>query len=210
MALGIGLYLIPLGMVAAPTLIELKTAPVDALTNAGRIAIALAAMSYGIIAPLNGLLRLGLIAGGAALLFAPVLILSLNLAGRKASGRALPSADAREQLSGDGRLGEPIMPVPAGIENARAVLGWPDHRQRIRCRGRHPSSADLLGAQARRIAFRNAQHVFGRAWFAGRSAPPSSTCPPILSLVSSGVRTKPMSENVIGWRMYAGSVSVAL
>ena len=74
MALGIGLYLIPLGMVAAPSLIELKAAPVDALANAGRIAVALGAMSYGIIAPLMGVLRIGLIIGGAALLFAPVLI----------------------------------------------------------------------------------------------------------------------------------------
>jgi TRAP-type uncharacterized transport system fused permease subunit len=74
MALGIGLYLIPLGMVAAPALIELKQAPIAALLNFVRIAVALGVMSYGIIAPLNGLLRIGLIAGGAALLFAPVLI----------------------------------------------------------------------------------------------------------------------------------------
>jgi TRAP transporter 4TM/12TM fusion protein len=73
MALGIGLYLIPLGMVAAPQLIELKQAPIPAVLTFARIGVALAALSYGIIAPLNGLMRLGLIVGGAALLFAPVL-----------------------------------------------------------------------------------------------------------------------------------------
>jgi TRAP transporter 4TM/12TM fusion protein len=74
MALGIGLYLIPLSMVAAPALIELKATPIAALLNFARIGVALASLSYGIIAPLNGFLRIGLIAGGAALLFAPVLI----------------------------------------------------------------------------------------------------------------------------------------
>ena len=72
MALGLGLYLIPLGMIANPALIHLSSDPMAALLAAGQTALALAAISFGVIAPKPVLLRVGLIAIGASLLFAPI------------------------------------------------------------------------------------------------------------------------------------------
>ena len=69
MALGLGLYLVPLGMVANPALIGLAAAPVAALLAGVKVGAALSAISFGIIGPLNPLLRAGLVAGGAVLLF---------------------------------------------------------------------------------------------------------------------------------------------
>ena len=68
MALGVGLYLIPLGMVARPALIGLADAPVAALGAAVKIAAALAAVSFGLIAPWTLWLRMALVALGLALL----------------------------------------------------------------------------------------------------------------------------------------------
>ncbi len=72
MALGIGLYLIPLGMIATPGIIALADKPILALVLAGKIAAALAAISFGIIAPGRLWLRLSLIVFGAAILFVPL------------------------------------------------------------------------------------------------------------------------------------------
>ncbi|MCA1298373.1 TRAP transporter permease [Stappia indica] len=69
MALGLGLYLVPLGMIANPALIELTAAPVAALLAMVKVGAGLAAISCGVIAPLNPLLRAGLVLLGAALLF---------------------------------------------------------------------------------------------------------------------------------------------
>ncbi len=69
MALGIGLYLIPLGMIANPTLIELESAAIPALISGVKMAIALAMISFGIIAPKAILLRIGLIVVGGYVLF---------------------------------------------------------------------------------------------------------------------------------------------
>lgn len=69
MMLGVGLYLIPLGMIANPELIHLGTDPVMALLMAVKIGIGLAAISFGIIAPKPALVRAGLIAAGLAVLF---------------------------------------------------------------------------------------------------------------------------------------------
>ncbi|MEL7172863.1 MAG: TRAP transporter fused permease subunit, partial [Pseudomonadota bacterium] len=49
MALGIGLYLIPLGMVAAPSLLALADAPLLALAAALKLGLGLAAMSHAVI-----------------------------------------------------------------------------------------------------------------------------------------------------------------
>ncbi|HET7409305.1 MAG TPA: TRAP transporter fused permease subunit [Paracoccaceae bacterium] len=68
MALGIGLYLIPLGMVANPALIGLAEAPVAAILAAVQVGAGLAAVSFGIIAPWAVWTRGPLIAGGLALL----------------------------------------------------------------------------------------------------------------------------------------------
>ncbi|HCX88476.1 MAG TPA: TRAP transporter permease DctM/Q [Gammaproteobacteria bacterium] len=52
MALGIGLYLVPLGMVANPDLIALEHAPVRALIASVKIGLSLSAIAYGVIAPM--------------------------------------------------------------------------------------------------------------------------------------------------------------
>lgn len=58
MALGLGLYVIPLAMIANPDLIALETNMPAALLDFTKTAICLAALSYAAIAPLNPLLRL--------------------------------------------------------------------------------------------------------------------------------------------------------
>ncbi len=68
MALGIGLYLIPLGMVTNPNLIKLVNEPLLATLSAIKVGSALAAISYGVIAPYKLWLRAALITGGLVLL----------------------------------------------------------------------------------------------------------------------------------------------
>jgi len=69
MALGLGLYIIPLAMIANPSLIELFNTPVFALLAFIKIAVSLAAISYGIISPLNPILRIVLTVAGFAGIF---------------------------------------------------------------------------------------------------------------------------------------------
>lgn len=57
MALGLGLYLVPLGMVANPALIGLASAPGAALLAGVKVGAALSAISFGVIGPLNPFLR---------------------------------------------------------------------------------------------------------------------------------------------------------
>jgi len=66
MALGIGLYVIPLGMIANPDVIALATVPGLAMLAALKIAVGLAALSFGAIAPWNPILRVGLCVAGLA------------------------------------------------------------------------------------------------------------------------------------------------
>lgn len=72
MALGIGLYLIPVGMIANPALIELAAAPGTALLTFVKVGLALAAISSGVIRPLPIVARLGLVAAGTAVLLLPI------------------------------------------------------------------------------------------------------------------------------------------
>ena len=72
MLLGIGLYLIPLGMIANPQLIALETAPLAALLATIKVGAGLAAISFGIIAPKPLLMRAGLAIAGTAVLFVVV------------------------------------------------------------------------------------------------------------------------------------------
>lgn len=67
MALGLGLYVIPLGMIADPTLIGLAEDPMAALLTAARIGVGLGAISYGLISNAHPGMRVGLVAGGLAL-----------------------------------------------------------------------------------------------------------------------------------------------
>ena len=69
MALGIGLYVIPLGMIANPAVIELATHPLEALLAALQIGIGLAAISYGLIAASGVARKSVLIAIGVAVVF---------------------------------------------------------------------------------------------------------------------------------------------
>ncbi|MCF6320535.1 MAG: TRAP transporter fused permease subunit [Rhizobiaceae bacterium] len=71
MALGVGLYLIPLGMIANPYLIKLAEFPLLALASALKVAVALSLISHGIIAPKALLLRVGMIIAGLGILFYP-------------------------------------------------------------------------------------------------------------------------------------------
>ncbi len=64
MALGIGLYLIPLGMVANPDLIRLFENPAPALLVFFKMGVSLAAVSYGIIAPKAPIVRASLVVAG--------------------------------------------------------------------------------------------------------------------------------------------------
>ncbi|MEM7653270.1 MAG: TRAP transporter fused permease subunit [Pseudomonadota bacterium] len=72
MALGVGLYIVPLAMVANPDLIALGTAPVAALAMFGKVGTGLAAVSMGIIRPFHPAIRLALVAVGIIILFLPV------------------------------------------------------------------------------------------------------------------------------------------
>ena len=72
MLLGIGLYLIPLGMIANPALIALQTSPGSAAVAAIKVGAGLVAISFGVIAPNALWFRVGLTVTGAILLFVPV------------------------------------------------------------------------------------------------------------------------------------------
>ena len=69
MALGIGLYVIPLGMIANPQVIELASHPLEAVLAAVQIGLGLAAISYGLIAARSTARKLVLIAIGIAVVF---------------------------------------------------------------------------------------------------------------------------------------------
>lgn len=69
MALGIGLYLIPLGMIANPDLIGLEKSVFPAVLAALKVGIALAMISFAIIVPKGWLIRIVGIVAGLVLLF---------------------------------------------------------------------------------------------------------------------------------------------
>lgn len=71
MGLGVGLYLIPLGMIANPALIDLSGNPTEAILASVKLATALAAISFGLIAPFKLPLRAVLVGVGAVVLFVP-------------------------------------------------------------------------------------------------------------------------------------------
>ena len=69
----VGLYLIPLAMIAHPALIGLAETPGPAIWAAAQVAAGLAAISYGVISNLPAAVRVPLIAVGVMVLFRPVL-----------------------------------------------------------------------------------------------------------------------------------------
>ncbi len=69
MALGVGLYVVPLGMIANPALIQLTSEPVAALFAFVRMMAGLGLISYGLIAPANAWYRVGQVVLGLVLVF---------------------------------------------------------------------------------------------------------------------------------------------
>ena len=72
MALGLGLYLIPLGMISTPGLIALSTAPGAALLAMVKVGVAVTMISYGVIAPGPVVKRLLLTGVGLVVLLYPL------------------------------------------------------------------------------------------------------------------------------------------
>jgi TRAP transporter 4TM/12TM fusion protein len=71
MKLGVGLYLIPLGMIANPALIGLSAHPVWALLSMLKVGVALALVSYGLIAARQWMKKIGFLVAGLFILFLP-------------------------------------------------------------------------------------------------------------------------------------------
>ncbi|AWB33699.1 TRAP transporter permease [Orrella marina] len=72
MALGIGLYMIPLAMISTPDLIELRNNPLAALLAMGKTGLATTLAGYGVIAPGSWLRRLALFITGFVVLLVPM------------------------------------------------------------------------------------------------------------------------------------------
>ena len=74
MALGVGLYVIPLGMIANPALIKIATTPIDAGLAFLSTGAGLTLLSFGLIGRSAAILRLSLVVGGMLVIFWPVLV----------------------------------------------------------------------------------------------------------------------------------------
>jgi TRAP transporter 4TM/12TM fusion protein len=74
MSLGVGLYIIPLTMIANPSIIEIATNPVAALLALTQIGLGLALISYALIGVFKPVHRMGLGVAGLAVLFGPVML----------------------------------------------------------------------------------------------------------------------------------------
>jgi len=72
MALGVGLYLIPLGMISTPNLIALASDPFGALVAMAKVGMATALVAFGLISPGSHIKRLALLAAGAIALLLPL------------------------------------------------------------------------------------------------------------------------------------------
>ena len=74
MSLGVGLYIIPLTMIANPAIIQIATTPVSALVALAQIGLGLALISYALIGTFKPLHRMGLGVAGFGVLFGPVIV----------------------------------------------------------------------------------------------------------------------------------------
>ncbi|MCR9126156.1 MAG: TRAP transporter fused permease subunit [Rhodobacteraceae bacterium] len=72
MALGVGLYVIPLGMIANPGLLRLSEAPAEAAAALLRMALGLGAISFGLIGARRVWVRAGMLVLGGLVVFWPV------------------------------------------------------------------------------------------------------------------------------------------
>ncbi len=75
MALGVGLYIIPLAMIANPSIIALGKDPLPALIALCQISVGLGLISHGLIASRNAGMKALLVLLGAGVVFGPALIL---------------------------------------------------------------------------------------------------------------------------------------
>jgi TRAP transporter 4TM/12TM fusion protein len=74
MSLGVGLYVIPLTMVANPSIIALATEPMAAVIALAQIGLGLGLISYALIGAFAPMLRVGFGVAGVLVLFGPVMI----------------------------------------------------------------------------------------------------------------------------------------
>lgn len=74
MALGVGLYLIPVGMITWPDLIQLPSEPAAAITAFVVLALGLSALSFALIGRANILVRTALGLASVAILLGPVIV----------------------------------------------------------------------------------------------------------------------------------------
>ncbi|WP_246814258.1 TRAP transporter permease [Kiloniella majae] len=74
MALGVGLYIIPLGMIANPDILSLSETPLNALLAFLQIGLGLTCISYGLIAVQNTVTKLELLSLGISIIFAPAIL----------------------------------------------------------------------------------------------------------------------------------------
>ncbi len=72
MALGIGLYLVPLAIIALPDLLNLKTAPLSALVSFVQTGLGLGLVSFGVISPKHFIIKTVLCLSGLLLLFSGI------------------------------------------------------------------------------------------------------------------------------------------
>ncbi|MEE3045963.1 MAG: TRAP transporter fused permease subunit [Pseudomonadota bacterium] len=70
MALGVGLYIVPLAMIANASLIDLGNDPVWAIAAGLKVAVGLTAISFGLISPRAVVTRVALVCAGAVAIFA--------------------------------------------------------------------------------------------------------------------------------------------
>ena len=74
MALGVGLYVIPLGMIANPDILRFADTPVGALVAFLRMALGLSVLSYGLIAMRNPVAKGAVGLAGLAIVMSGVVI----------------------------------------------------------------------------------------------------------------------------------------
>ena len=74
MALGIGLYIIPLGMVANPDMLRLAESPVAAVIATLRVALGLSLISYGLIGARKLVPTVLMVAAGLCVVFTGVYV----------------------------------------------------------------------------------------------------------------------------------------
>ena len=74
MALGVGLYIIPLGMIANPDMLRLAEAPIAAIIAMLRVAVGLTLVSYGLIGARTVVPTVLMVGTGLAVVFSGVFI----------------------------------------------------------------------------------------------------------------------------------------